>query len=137
MAQPRPVDRFRISRSIAYALAPPPLCGPQTMSVPCRIRVLLRGFRPLTRRFVVDAVRAAPDMELIGERDADADVIVVQANPDDPDPQEPRLRTRVLEVFGGGCDVYERRLVRINVGLDELLDVIRETAVLSGGRRDE
>lgn len=85
----------------------------------------------------MDAVRAAPDMELIGERDADADVIVVQANPDDPDPQEPRLRTRVLEVFGGGCDVYERRLVRINVGLDELLDVIRETAVLSGGRRDE
>jgi hypothetical protein len=115
------------------------------MSVPCRIRVLLRGFRPLARRFVVDAVRAAPDMELIGEGDlryesppAFADVIVVQANPDDPDLQEPRrLRARVLEVFGGGCDVYERRLVRTNVGLDELLDVIRETAVVSGGRRDE
>jgi hypothetical protein len=116
------------------------------MSVPSRIRVLLVGFRPLARRFVADAVRAAPDMELLSElgeaapfhaSPAQADVIVVQATPDDPDPQEPRrLRSRVLEVFGGNCDVYERRLVRANIGVAELLQVIRETAVVSGERRD-
>jgi hypothetical protein len=116
------------------------------MSVPSRIRVQLVGFRPLARRFVADAVRGAPDMELLGElgesapyhsSPAQADVVVVQATPDEPDPQEPmRVRSRVLEVFGGGCDVYERRLVRANIGVDELLQVIRETALVSGERGD-
>ena len=117
------------------------------MSVQSRIRVQLVGFRPLARRFVADAVRAAPDMELLGELDesapyhsspAHADVVVVQAASGDADPQEPmRLRPRVLEVFGGGCDVYERRLVRANIGVEELLQVIRETAVVSSERREE
>lgn len=114
------------------------------MSAPCRIRVLLLGFRPLTRRFVADAVRAAPDMELMGEPGRatpvdsslpQPDVIVVQAAADGMELQT--SPSRVLEVFGGGCDVYERRLVRANIGLEELLDVIRETAVGSGGRREE
>ena len=114
------------------------------MSAPCRIRVQLLGFRPLTRRFLADAVKAAPDMELLGEsRPAmpfdssvpQPDVIVVRATADGAD--APTSPSRVLEVFGGGCDVYERRLVRANIGLEELLDVIRETAVGSGGRREE
>ena len=86
-------------------------------------------------------------MELLGElgvlapsqsSPAQADVVVVQAPPDESDPQEPmRVRARVLEVFGGNCDVYERRLVRANIGLGELLQVIRETAVVCGERRDQ